>query len=359
MSDQIALSTRKGLLLLNRTEAGWQIEAEHFLGSRVSLTGRDPRTQMLIACLDDGHFGCKIRRSTDNGGTWLDDSAPKYPEGTEVKPGVPASLKYLWALGFGHADQPGRMYVGTQPGGLFISDDSGASWTLCESLWNEPTRMEGWFGGGRDDPAIHSILVDPRDSQRIAVGISCAGMFLSEDGGATWKPKNKGLKADFLPSPDTEVGHDPHLLVACENDPDKLWQQNHCGIFRSTDSGENWTDVSDANGPAGFGFCVVVDPHDGDTAWVVPAESDQVRVAVNRRLCVCRTTDGGQNWQTLTQGLPDKDCYDFAYRHSLDQSGDMLALGTVSGSFYWSEDRGETWQTFGKDLPQIYAVKFV
>lgn len=196
--------------------------------------------------------------------------SPAYPQGAEIKEGLPATLRYLWVLAPGGGDQPLRLYLGTEPGGLFQSDDGGASFCLVEGLWNHPSRKTQWFGGGRDHPGVHSVVVDPRNSRRVLAGISCAGVFETEDGGQAWTPRNRGLKATFLPNPEAEVGHDPHLLVSCPAQSDILWQQNHCGIFRSVDGARTWQEVSEPDGPARFGFAIAVDGRDGDTAWLIP-----------------------------------------------------------------------------------------
>jgi hypothetical protein len=370
--DRIALATRKGLLILSH-ESSWRVRHESFPGSHVSIVFLDPRSGHLFACLDDGHFGNKLFRwsnflqhenwaEADPKEVWQEQTVPKYPAGAQITGGDDAVLKYIWAFSAGSENQPGKLFIGSEPGGLFVSQNDGDSFELNEPLWNHPSRIQegaGWFGGGRDNPGIHSVCVDPRNDQHIRVGISCAGVFQSADGGQSWVPTNKGLKADFLPSSDVDVGHDPHLLVQCQGEPDVLWQQNHCGIFRSSDGGRNWQDVSDAGNDAFFGFAIAVDPSEGQTAWVVPAESDMVRSAVNRRLCVCRTEDGGQSWQTFTAGLPQEDCFDFAFRHCLVYRDNELVFGTACGSLYLSQDRGENWRAINNHLPPIYCVAVI
>jgi photosystem II stability/assembly factor-like uncharacterized protein len=319
---------------------------------------RDHRTGTLWASIDHGHWGQKLHRSDDNGETWEEVTAPKYPEGAEVKDGVPAAVRYLWVLAPGGDDEPERFYIGTEPGGLFRSDDGGRSFSLVEGLWNHPSRRGQWFGGGRDEAGIHSVWVDPRDSRRVLTAISCAGIFETTDGGATWNPRNKGLRADFLPNPDSEVGQDAHVMAVCASHPDVLWQQNHCGIFRSADGGASWDDISQKGGPAYFGFAIAADERDPDTAWVVPADSDERRMAIDGALCVCRTEDGGKSWTTLRNGLPQENCYDVAFRHALDVTGDRLAFGTTTGNVFVSDDRGESWQCIGNYFPPVYSVRF-
>lgn len=357
-SETLILGTRKGLLLLERKGGKWQTTLEAFAGIPVTFAATDPRTGYLWAGVGHGHWGPKLHRSRDGGANWEEVPAPKYPEDAEIKPGQPATLTYLWTVVPGGADQPDRLYIGTEPGGLFQSDDGGESFRLVEELWNHPSRQDHWFGGGRDQPGLCSIVVDPRDSRRVLVGVSVGGVFETTDGGETWTPRNRGLKACYLPDPDAEVGHDPHLVVACPADPDVLWQQNHCGIFRSTDGGRQWRDVSSPDGPARYGFPIAVDARDPDTAWVVPAISDEQRMAVGQSLCVCRTEDGGQSWRELRRGLPQEDCYDLVYRHALDLSGERLAFGSTTGNLFLSDDGGESWAALRHYLPPIYSVRF-
>ncbi|MEN7547497.1 sialidase family protein [Rapidithrix thailandica] len=358
--NKLLLGTRKGLIVYRQNPSGnWQFDQVHFLGIPISLAVSDERNGTWWAMADHGHWGCKLHRSTDRGKTWEELEAPKYPETEEVKDGVPAALRYLWAFAPSSQQQAQKLYIGTEPGGLFESDNNGQSFTLNRGLWDHPSRKEQWFGGGRDYPGIHSIVVDPRDHRRIYIGISCAGVFLSEDGGNTWLPKNKGLLAEFLPDPQMDVGHDPHLLVMSKNHPDVLWQQNHCGIFRTVDGGEQWTEISENNGVAKFGFAIEAEDNDPNVAWVVPAVSDELRVAVDQALCVCRTDDGGKTWQAYRKGLPQEHCFDIVYRHALSKSKDTLVFGTTTGNAYLSKDRGETWETLNNHLPMVHSVSFV
>jgi hypothetical protein len=354
----LLLGTRKGLLMLERGSGGWRIARTAFLGAPVPYAMEDPRTGTFWASIDHGHWGQKLHRSRDRGVTWEEVTAPKYPEGAELGDGKPASLNYLWVLAPGGADQPGRMYAGTEPGALFVSDDDGDSFAMVDSLWNHPSRTTQWFGGGRDNPGIHSIIVDPRDSRRVQIGISCAGVFETADGGTTWEPRNKGLSATFLPNPDVEVGHDPHFVDFCLSQPDVLWQQNHCGVFRSVDGGATWSDISQKEGPVGFGFAIAADASDPNTAWVVPADSDERRLAHGGSLFVCRTDDGGATWKELRNGLPQENCFDIVFRHALGASGDTIVFGSTTGNAFVSEDRGESWSCLGNYLPPIYSTRF-
>jgi len=354
--NKLLLGTRKGLVVYEKRNGGWEFSSDHFLGISVSIATCDVHTGTWWAMLDHGHWGCKLHKSSDEGTTWEELEAPKYPEGEKLKDDKDATLKYLWAFA---SDQNGRLYFGTDPGGLFTSDDQGKSFTFNRGLWNREERIEKWFGGGRDNPGLHSVIVDPSDANHVYIAISCAGVFETTDGGETWVPRNKGLKADFLPDPNAEIGQDPHILRACPSDPDKMWQQNHCGVFRTIDGGQNWTDVSQENGPVKFGFAIAIDENDGDIAWVVPGISDECRVAVDQALCVCRTDDGGKSWQKFTNGLPQEACYDIVYRHALDITENSLAFGTTTGNLYLSDDRGENWECVNNHLAMVYSVAFI
>jgi len=214
------------------------------------------------------------------------------------------------------------------------------------------------MGGGRDQPGIHSIVIDPRDEDHIHIAISCAGVFETIDAGGSWEVRNSGLRADFLPDPTSNIGHDPHILVAAPTNPDVLWQQNHCGIFRSTDAAKSWQDVSQAQGPARFGFAIAVADDNPDQAWVAPANSDVTRTAIHGSLCICRTDDGGKTWKELRKGLPQQHCFDIVYRHALACSGNTVAFGSTTGNLFFSPDRGESWQVINNYLPMIYSVQF-
>ena len=255
-------------------------------------------------------------------------------------------------------DKPGQLWLGTIPAGLFLSTDNGDSFELNRPLWNQPSRKEQWFGGGFDYPGIDSIIVDPRDSDHIFVGISCAGVFESTDAGKSWEVRNKGLVATFLPDPHAEIGHDPHMLVACQSNPDYLWQQNHCGIFKSEDGAKTWQDVSQKEGPANFGFAMAVNDENAEQAWVVPAVSDEIRVALNESLVVCRTDDGGKTWNEFRTGLPQQSCFDIVYRHGLDTTENHVAFGTTTGNLFLSNDYGESWNCINHFLPMIHSVTF-
>lgn len=357
--NKLLISTRKGLIVYTKSGSQWKYKATYFLGIPVSLSFVDERSNTWWACLEHGHWGVKLHRTLDEGSTWEEVDAPKIPEGEEVNEGVPAVVNYIWAFSHGGSDRSGELYLGTDPGALFKSMDNGDTWELMRGLWDHPSRKTKWFGGGRDNPGIHSILVDPRDSNHIYVGISCAGVFETKDNGLTWHPANKGMIADFLPDEAAEIGQDPHLVVMSPSDPDVLWNQNHCGIFISKDGSKNWKPVHQTpeDGPANFGFAIAVHETNPNRAWVIPGISDGIRVAVDMALCVCRTEDGGQTWQVLRKGLPQQQCYDIVYRHAMDIDDYFLVFGGTTGNVYFSNDLGDSWQQLSSDLPMVYAVE--
>lgn len=352
------VATRKGLFRFAGNGAGWrQGGAPVFAGEPVSAMLKDPRDGLLYAALRLGHFGCKLHRSDDDGATWEELPCPAYP--ASDAPDAPA-LDMIWTIAPGGTDQPGTLWAGTLPGGLFRSDDRGGSWRLIDSLWAVPER-EKWFGGGYDHPGIHSVLVDPRDSRRITLGVSCGGVWMSEDGGESWAQGGHGLRADFLPPElaTDPTSQDPHLIAHCAADPDRVWCQHHCGIFVSSDRGRSFTEIAPV-APSAFGFAVAVHPARPDTAWFAPAVKDECRIPVDGRFVVTRTDDAGRTFRSQAEGLPGDRSYDLVYRHALvvDDSGDRLAMGSTTGNLWASADGGENWRLVSHHLPPIAQVAF-
>ncbi len=352
---KLVLGTRKGLIIYDRNESGWQLVSDHFRAIPVTMFFSDELTGRWWAGLSHGHWGEKLHYSDDRGKTWMDGTAPVYPEGYEIKEAVPAKLNLMWCM----QRAGNKLLIGTEPGGLFESTDNGQSWQLCEHLWQNPDRPKHWFGGGFDNPAIHSIEVDPRNADHLYIGISCAGVYESHDAGVTWTVRNEGMKSDFLPNPTAEVGHDPHLLKLVQGHPDTLWQQNHGGVWLSRDASAHWQDVRSSDRIADFGFAIAVDHENADRAWVVPGVSDEKRIALDLALCVARTEDGGKSWTALRKGLPQQDCYDIVYRHALDRLDSTLVFGTTTGNVFASADDGDNWETISNVLPMIHVVKLL
>lgn len=365
---QVHVGTRKGLLTIEKHGGLWKIARTDFMAEPVIVTLDDPRDGSLYAALRLGHFGCKMHRSTDRGRTWTEIKVPEYPPQPDPddktifnpNPSTPWKLEQIWALAAGGTDEPGRLWAGTIPGGLFTSTDHGESWSIVRPLWDRPER-EHWFGGGYDHAGIHSVCVDPRDSAHVSVAISCGGVWVTRDRGRTWASKSTGMFAEYMP-PDRREDpsiQDPHIMVNCPAAPDHFWVQHHNGVFRSVNDCERWTHVSSIR-PSGFGFACAVHPEDPDTAWFVPAVKDETRVPVDGKVVVSRTTDGGRSFEVFSDGLPQDHAFDIVYRHGLDvdASGRVLAMGSTTGSLWISEDAGESWQTVSNFLAPVYSVRF-
>jgi photosystem II stability/assembly factor-like uncharacterized protein len=356
--------TRKGLFVVRGAGTEWQIQALHFAGEPVTQVLIDPRDGAWYAALRMGHFGVKLRKSTDRGAHWQEIAAPAFP----LKPGsgpwaddpTPWSVDLIWSLAAGGTDEPGTLWAGCLPAGLFKSEDGGASWALNQPLWLEPRRRH-WFGGGYDHAGIHSVLVDPRDARHLTLGISCGGIWQTHDGGVHWALTAAGMRADYLPadSAGEENVQDPHGLAQCAAAPDTLWVQHHCGLYRSSDGARSWQAIA-APAPSGFGFAVACDPRDPQRAWFVPAQADACRIPVGARMVVTRTDDGGASFHQFTQGLPQRDAYHLVYRHALDVAADgqTLAMASTTGGLWVSTDAGQAWQGLSHDLPPVAALRF-
>jgi hypothetical protein len=352
MKMKLMVATRKGLFHLGAAGA---VASVDFLGAPVTAVAQAGGD--LFAAVGHGHFGAKLHRR--RAGKWEEVAAPKYPprpDGPEEKDPmgrtIPWSLELIWTL----EAAGGSLWCGTLPGGLFRSDDAGASWTLMRSLWDRPERRQ-WSGGGYDYPGLHSVVLDGR---RVIAGVSTGGVWASEDAGETWELRGKGLWAAYLPP---ELKHeqnlqDVHRLSRCAAAPDVVWAQHHNGAFRSEDGGRTFVELHVP--PSSFGFAVVAHPRDPQTAWFVPAIKDEQRVPVDGALVVSRTRDGGRTFEVLREGLPQRDAYHLVYRHGLDcdAAGETLAMGSTTGALWLSRDAGDSWTALSRDLPPVYAVRF-
>jgi hypothetical protein len=356
MADRAWIATRKGLFEMRRAAGGWSIANVSFLGEPVSMVLPPTASARMLATLNLGHFGVKVHASDDGGRSWQEVATPAYPEQPLEVKGPPWKLVQIWSL----AAQGEAIYAGTLPGGLFRSDDRGASWQLNESLWQQPGRTD-WFGGGYDVPGIHSICPHPANAGELLVGISCGGVWATRDEGRTWNTQAQGMRAAYMPPERAEDPNiqDPHCVVRCASRPEVLWTQHHNGIWRSGDNAASWQEVTTAP-LSSFGFAVAVHPDDADTAWFVPGVADEKRVPVDGALVVNRTTDGGKSFETLRAGLPPSGCYDLVYRHGLAVSADgrRLMMGSTTGGLWASDDGGESWVAVSNLLPPIYAVRF-
>jgi hypothetical protein len=365
MTD-LLVGTRKGLFSFDRGPGGYDITNVDFLGVPVVSTCPDVRDGSTVVALGHGHFGVKVHRSEADG-VFEEVGTPTYPPRPEDATDVNAmtqtpvnwSTEMVWTIEPGHADRPGSLWAGTLPGGLFRSDDRGDSWDLVRSLWDHPSRAE-WFGGGYDTPGIHSISVDPRDSNSMLLAISSGGVWRSADDGDTWEVAH-GLRNAYMPPEQAynPYPQDPHRLARCMASPDIIWCQHHNGIFRSTDSGATFTEITGVE-PSTFGFAVAAHPHDPLTAWFVPAVRDEQRIPVDGRMVVTRTRDGGQSFDVLGTGLPDRHAYHLVYRHALDvdSTGERLAMASTTGSLWISEDEGDSWVLVSSSLPPVACVRW-
>lgn len=366
MGDQsLHVATRKGLFVVEGRGADARITGEHFVGDNVSLTLTDPRDGAWYAVLDHGHFGVKLHRSSDAGASWVEVGVPAFPPKPDGFVDIDMwgrdrdwALMGIWSLEIA-PDADGALWCGTSPGGLFRSDDRGETWTIVESLWNHECRVR-WQGGGLDQPAIHSICVDPRDTRRVVIAVSSGGVWRTTDLGETWAPHTKGMVATWVPPEQAEdpEHQDPHCVVQSPSNPDVFWCQHHMGIWHSANDLTRWEQLYST--PSSFGFPVAVHPHDAERAWFVPAHSDQKRAPIDGRVVVTRTRDGGRTFEEVTNGLPQVHAYDLVLRHALDitSDGDALAFGSTTGNLWVTADQGDHWHAVAGNLPPIYSVRY-
>ena len=364
MPRKLLIGTRKGLFTATKKGRKWRVNQPDFLGVPVSMVLFDPRDGALYAGLDHGHFGCKLQRRV--GKRWRELAVPVYPqkkgrpEKTNFGLPWPRSLKLVWSLEI-DPSQPGGLWCGTIPGGLFHSPDRGESWQFNDGLWNQKARKK-WSGGGFDQPGIHSVVVDPRNANVVTVGISVAGVWRTEDAGRTWRNMSHGMRAAYMPKDlayDLDA-QDPHRLAISAANPDRIWCQHHNGIFVTKRDGTSWREVK-AKAPSRFGFAVAAHQRDPDTAWFVPAQKDECRVPVDGKVVVLRTSNAGKSFEVLTRGLPQRDAYDLVLRHGMDLSDDhkTLAMGATSGRVWIGEDGGEQWHELEANLPPVYCLRWI
>ncbi len=299
------------------------------------------------------HWGGLLSSSDDFGRTWTnpEEANVRFPEASGT------SLKQIWQIAPGRDGEPETLYCGVEPAAIFVSRDGGDTWSLQEGLWNHPHRARWEPGGG--GLCLHTILLDPADAKRMRVAISTGGMYVTEDGGETWRASNAGVRAEFLPDKHPEFGQCVHKVVQSTQRPERLFLQNHWGLYRSDDRGESWTDI--ANGvPSDFGFPVAIHPRDPDSAWIVPLESDQFRCTPEGKLRVYRTRDAGASWVPLSKGLPQDGAFETVLRDALavdarDPAG--VYFGTRNGKVFASPDEGESWMAIADGLPPVISVK--
>jgi photosystem II stability/assembly factor-like uncharacterized protein len=357
MDILLMVGTAKGAFLLqgDAEREKFEISGPHFPGHEVyalAFDGRDGR-QRVLAGTSSLHWGAVVRASDDLGASWTDpaEGNVRFPADTG------ASLARVWQLRPGGDDQPGVVWAGAEPAALFRSGDAGATFELVRGLWDHPHRPQWQPGGG--GLCLHTIVPHPGDPQRLWVAISTGGVYRSDDAGATWQARNRGIKARFLPDPDPEFGQCVHKVAPAAGRPDRLYLQHHWGVYRSDDAGDTWTDVGGGL-PSDFGFPVVAHPRDPDTAFVLPLTSDEFRCVPEQRTRVYRTRDAGASWEPLAHGLPQDDTYLTVLRDAftgdtLDPAG--LYFGTRTGQVFASADEGDHWRLIAEWLPPVLCVR--
>ncbi len=362
---RVLVGTHKGAFILNSDgkRDHWEVSGPHFAGWEIyHLKGSPVDPNRLYASQTSGWFGQTMQRSNDGGVTWE-------PVGNKfVYDGVagthqwydgtphPWEFKRVWHLEPSLTD-PDKVYAGAEDAALFESTDGGGTWTELSGLRKHDTGPHWQPGAG--GMCLHSIVLDPHNAGRIYVAISAAGAFRSDDAGQTWKPINKGLVSPFMPDPTAEVGHCVHHIAAHPSRPDVLFMQKHWDVMRSDNAGETWREVS-GNLPTDFGFVIDVHAHEPETLYVVPIKSDSEHFPIDGALKVFRSRTGGNEWEALTNGLPQKDCYVNVLRDAMavdrmEECG--IYFGTTGGQVYASSDCGDNWAPIVRDLPAVMSVE--
>jgi hypothetical protein len=362
---RVLVGTKKGAFVLRSDGArkDWEVSGPFFGGWEIyHLNGSPVAPDRLWASQSTGWFGQQIQRSEDGGATWEPVGHEFVYEGEagthQWYDGTPHPWEFARVWHIEPAlDDPDHVYAGVEDAAIFESRDGGGSWHELPGLRGHDTGPQWQPGGG--GMCLHTIVLDPRRNDRMFVAISAAGVFRSDDAGQTWRPANHGLSSEMMPDPDADIGHCVHRIALHPDRPDTLFMQKHWDVMRSDDAGDNWREVS-GDLPTDFGFAIDVHAHEPETVYVVPIKSDSEHFPPDGQLRVYRSRTGGDEWEPLTNGLPQENCYVNVLRDamaidSLDPCG--VYFGTTGGQVYVSADAGETWQAAVHDLPAVYSVE--
>jgi photosystem II stability/assembly factor-like uncharacterized protein len=362
---RVLVGTRKGAFILSAdgTRKDWSVSGPHFPGWEIYHLKASPADpNRLYASQTSAWFGQVIQRSDDGGTSWtaMDnhfayDGVPGTHQWYDGTP-HPWEFKRVWHLE-PSLDDPDSVYAGIEDAALFHSADGGKSWRELSGLRQHGSGPAWQPGAG--GMCLHTIILDPTNPQRMYIAISAAGAFRTDDGGASWRPINRGLHSNYMPNPEAETGHCVHHIAMHPSRPGTLFMQKHWDVMRSDDAGDSWHEIS-GNLPSDFGFVIDVHPHEPETLYVVPIKSDAEHFPPDGKLRVYRSRSGGHEWEALTQGLPQQDCYvnvlrDAMATDTLDSSG--VYFGTTGGQVYVSPDSGDSWQAIARDLPAVLSVE--
>ena len=358
----VLVGTRKGCFTLSSdmSRRSWALAGPYSAGSEVFHFVYDPREGgRLLAAVNQMVWGTEVQFSDDFGGSWSTaKEQPRFSGDTDRK------VDRLWHIEPGRESEPGVLYIGVQPAALFKSENGGDTWNEVQGLSAHPTREQWQPGLG--GLCLHSIVLDPRNTDRAWVGISAVGVFGTADGGQVWQTMNQGVRVDFLPDPFPEFGQCTHKVLSHKSRPDVLYQQNHCGVFRIDTAGENWTDIT-GDLPSRFGFVLGIHSQDPDTIYVLPEDEalgDQIggglRYVTDAQMRVFRSRNGGRDWEPMTKGLPQQNAYVHVLREgmatdALDPCG--IYLGTTNGQLFYSRDNGDSWELMMDNLPPILSLE--
>jgi hypothetical protein len=362
---RVLVGTRKGAFVLTSDgrRKRWSVSGPHFAGWEIyHVAGSPADPNRLYASQSSGWFGQLIQRSDDGGATWT-------PVGNKfVYDGIPGThqwydgtahpweFKRVWHLEPSLTD-PDVVYAGVEDAALFRSGDGGNNWEELSGLRKHGSGPRWQPGAG--GMCLHTIILDPADPQRIYIAISAAGAFRTDDGGQSWRPINRGLTSQYIPDPTAEVGHCVHKIAMHPSRPGVLFMQKHWDVMRSDNAGDQWREVS-GNLPTDFGFAIDVHAHEPETIYVVPIKSDSEHFPLDGKLQVYRSRSGGGEWEALTKGLPQENCYVNVLRDamavdSFDECG--VYFGTTGGQVYASTDAGDSWEPIVRDLPAVLSVE--